>query len=67
MITLSDVKIIEEDVKKVKTANATLSCPLVNRFPVTLKVVATYPLYVLCMFCKVQVPIGNIWIQWELF
>ena len=43
MITLSDVKIIEEDVKKVKTANATLSCPLVNRFPVTLKVVATYP------------------------
>ena len=31
MITLSDVKIIEKDIEKVRTANATLSCPYVNR------------------------------------
>ena len=30
MITYSDVKIIEKDVKKVRTANATLSCPFVK-------------------------------------
>ena len=45
MITLSDVKIIEKDVEKVVTANATLRCPCVNRFPVALKVVEAYPLF----------------------
>ena len=65
MITQSDVKIIEKDVKKVTTAKATLSCPFVNRFPVALKVVARYPLF--CILQKVQVPVGNIWIEWELF
>ena len=45
MITLSDVKIIEKDVEKVRTANATLSCPYVNRFPAALKVVEAYPLF----------------------
>ena len=45
MITKSDVKIVGEDVEKVTTANATLSCPFVNRFSVALKVVARYPLF----------------------
>ena len=45
MITLSDVKIIEKDVEKVRTANATLSCPYVNRFPAALKVVEAYPCF----------------------
>ena len=30
MITYSDVKIIEKDAKKVRTANTTLSCPFVK-------------------------------------
>ena len=65
MITLSDVKIIEKDIEKVRTANATLSCPCVNRFPAALKVVEAYPLF--STLKKVQIPFDDTWIQWELF
>ena len=44
MITYSDVKIIDKDVEKVTNANAALSFPFVNQFPVAPKVVETYPL-----------------------
>ena len=40
-----DVKVIEKDVQKVRTTNPTLSSPLVNRFPVALKVVEKNPLF----------------------
>ena len=63
MITLSDANITEKDFEKVRTANATLSCPYVNRFPVALKVVEAYPLF----STKVQIPFDNTWIQRELF